>query len=600
MKRKTQPAVKPEAPPAASRHRQTTPLPSLRLERCSTTDLNTYSNPYDIRRDIHAFVEYVRGREVKRAHRSNQIPKTDARRLAKLMSYPDCAAEVEEEGFCWWMDAVDDLCLQLGFITYNTKGVYAGYTSSEPSFPDNYITFRKDVYQAFLDLPLLEQEKRLFYLLLNDKSYQEFYARHLQSALTSFPGSGSAVGVMPLLDFADIRRFLFRLLTHLDVGYWYTTASLIDYLQQHYPYFLIPPANELPKTNQWNRPQELARYGNFYEPSSGQAYYMPGRDPIPDNAPDGFRRVEGRYVERFLEGIPLTLGYIDVAYDPEPYKGSMPEMGTLVAFRLNGRFRQIMNDALITPTVTVLPTFEIHVEAPFYPVRVLAQLRPFAHLTTSDRVTILKLDKTLVKSALAADEQLDVLALLTKLAQTPLPRNVAIELEEWSGQANVFTLFTDFSLLEGNARPPEIDPLVVRQISPTLRLIRQPGKVFNVLTQAEQIPLAIYHSADALTPLPPAAQTRFPKQKEVKAQPKPPPKPALTLQRETIIQLSAPSVETFEDLRTALVAQRCLFTADPPHYAITYSRQYQPQVDAALDALRKQYALKIVANDKGS
>lgn len=600
MKRKTQPAAKPDAPPDASRHRRTTPLPPLRLESCSTADLNTYSNPYDIRRDIHAFVEYVRSREVKRAHRNNQIPKTDARRLAKLMSHPDCAAEVEEEGYSWWIDAIDDLCLRLGFITYDTKGVYAGYTSSEPSFPENYITFREDVYQAFLNLPLLEQEQQLFNLLCNNKNYREFYSSDLQSELTPFPGFGSAVGVMPLLDFADIRRFLFRLLTHLEIGQWYTTASLIDYLQQHYPYFLIPPANELPRTNQWNRPQTLARYGNFYETSSGQAYYMHSRDPIPDNAPDGFRRVEGRYVERFLEGIPLTLGYIDVAYDPKPYKGSMPEMGTLVAFRLNGRFRQIMNDAPIIPTVTVLPTFEIHVEAPFYPVGVLEQLRPFTNLITADRVTILKLDKTLVKSALAADEQLDVLALLTKLVQAPLPRNVAIELEEWSGQADVFTLFTDFSLLEGNAHLPEIESLVVRQISATLRLIRQPGKAFDVLTHAEQIPLTIYHGENALTPLPPAAQTRFPKQKEVKAQPKPPPKPILTLQRETIIQLSAPSAETFEQLRVALVAQRCLFTADPPRYTITYSRQYQPQVDAALDALRKQYALKIVANDKGS
>lgn len=599
MKRKTQPATKPETPPAA-RHRRTTPLPPLRLESCSTADLNTYSNPYDIRRDIHAFVEYVRGREVKRAHRSNQIPKTDARRLAKLMSHPDCAAEVEEEGFSWWIDAIDDLCLRLRFITYDTKGEYIGYTSSAPSFPENYITFREDVYQAFLNLPLLEQEQQLFNLLCNDKSYREFYSSHLQSELTPFPGFGSAVGVMPLLDFADIRRFLFRLLTHLEIGQWYKTASLIDYLQQHYPYFLIPPAHELPKTNEWNRPQVLARYGNFYETSSGQAHYMHNRDPIPDNAPDGFRRVEGRYVERFLEGIPLTLGYIDVAYDPKPYKGTMPEMGTLTAFRLNGRFRHFINDAPIIPTVTVLPTFEIHVEAPFYPAGVLAQLRPFTNLITADRVTILKLDKTLVKSALAANQQLDVLALLTKLAQAPLPRNVAIEIEEWSGQANVFTLFTDFSLLEGDARLPEIDPLVAIQISPALRLIRQPGKAFDLLSQAEQVPLAIHHGENSLTTLPPAAQTRFPKQKKVKERPKPPPKPTLTLQQETIIQLSAPSAEAFNHLRAALAAQRCLFTADPPRYTISYSRQHQAQVDAALDALRKQYALRITANDKGN
>ncbi|MBE2199216.1 MAG: hypothetical protein IAE79_11445 [Anaerolinea sp.] len=600
MKRKPQSAPKPEVRPSAARHRQLPPAVPPRLETGSPTGLNAYSNPYDIRRDIHAFVEYIRGREIKRAHRSNQIPKAEARRLAKVMSHPDCAADVEQEGYSPWLDAIDSLCLQLGFVSYDTKGQYAGYSSAEPSFRDNYIILREDVYQAFLELPLLEQEKRLFAVLCNNKKYREFYDRQLQSELNSFPTWGSATNVMPLLDFVEIRHFLFGLLAHLAVGQWYTTASLIDYLQQHYPYFLIPPAADLPKTDQWDRPQTLARYGNFHETSSQKAYYNYNREPIPDDAPDGFRRVEGRYVERFLEGIPLTLGYIDVAYDPKPYKGNMPEMGTLAAFRLNGRFRQFISNTPISPTVTVLPTFEIHVEAPFYPASVLEQLRPFTQRLTTDNVSILKLDKTLVKSALAANEQLDILALLTKLVQTPLPRNVAIELEEWSGQANTFTLYSDLALLEGSARLPELDDLVVAHISPTLRLIRRPAKAFDILSQAEQIPLTIQHGENALNLLPTAAQTRFPKHKEVKERLKPAPKPTLTLQRETIIQLTAPSAETFEQLRAALVAQRCLFTADPTRLAISYGRPYQPQVDAAVDALRRQYTLKINAADKNS
>lgn len=584
----------------AARHRHLPPPAPPRLETCAPNGLEVYSNPYDIRRDIHAFIEYIRGREIKRAHRSNQIPKTEARRLAKVMSHPDCAAEVEQEGYSWWLDAIDSLCLRLGFVSYDTKGQYAGYSSAEPSFPDNYIILREDVYQAFLELPLLEQEKRLFAALCNEKDYREFYTGHLQSKLNSFPQWGSAIGVMPLLNFVEIRQFLFGLLAHLAVGQWYTTASLIDYLQQQYPYFLIPPSADLPKIDQWNRPQTLARYGNFHETSSKKPYYDYNREPIPDNAPDGFRRVEGRYVERFLEGIPLTLGYIDVAYDPNPYQGDQPEMGTLLAFRLNGRFRQFITDTPLTPTVTVLPTFEIHVEAPFYPISVLEQLRSFTQRLTTDNVSILKLDKTLVKSALAANEQLDILALLTELVQAPLPRNVAIELEEWSGQANTFTLYTDLTLLEGNARLPELDDLVVAHISPTLRLVRRPSKVFDLLSQAEQVPITIQHGENALTLLPSAAQTRFPKHKEVKERLKPPPKPTLTLQHETIIQLTAPSAETFEQLRAALVAQRCLFTADPTRLAISYGRPYQPQVDAALDALRQQYALKIAAADKNS
>ena len=39
---------------------------------------------------------------------------------------------------------------------------------------------------------------------------------------------------------------------------------------------------------------------------------------IHESDPDGFERVEGRYVERFLESIPLVLRYVDVAYERKP------------------------------------------------------------------------------------------------------------------------------------------------------------------------------------------------------------------------------------------------------------------------------------------
>ena len=37
----------------------------------------------DLRRDIHVFVDYVRERDVKRAHRDNALNKSDSKRLAK-------------------------------------------------------------------------------------------------------------------------------------------------------------------------------------------------------------------------------------------------------------------------------------------------------------------------------------------------------------------------------------------------------------------------------------------------------------------------------------------------------------------------------------
>ena len=45
------------------------------------------------------------------------------------------------------------------------------------------------------------------------------------------------------------------------------------------------------------------RYGNFVERKRGD---WGNRNPISDKDPEGFAKVEGRYLERFLEGIPLS------------------------------------------------------------------------------------------------------------------------------------------------------------------------------------------------------------------------------------------------------------------------------------------------------
>jgi hypothetical protein len=562
-----------------------------KLETCTASPLNVYSNPYDLRRDIHAFVGYVSERTVKRSYRSNQLPKADAKRIAKLMSHPDCLQHIEEEeNYSWWIDEVDSLAHRLGFVSYDTEGEYAGYTSYRPSFRDNYIEYKAQAYEAFLTLPLLEQEKRLFGLLSDDVEHKELFHRHLQSSLNSFPQWGMATGVIPLLDFPKTRRFLFDLLAGLDSGKWYTTASLIRYMKETHPYFLIPPKERLPQKDQWQRRIDMKRYGNFYEYEKSEYYH--DQNAIPDNAPDGFERVEGRFIERFLEGIPLTLGYVDVAYDRKPYQGLMPERGVLRAFRVHGHFQQLVRDEAITPKVAILPSFEIHVESPFYAAGLIHRLRPFATVFTEDKVSILKLEKQRVKAALAADDSLGLIPFLQHLTNRPLPQNVSIELEEWAGQADTFTLYSDFALLEGGKRLPETEGFVVEQISPTLRLIRQPDKLFHVLEQAARVPLAVRHTNNRLVILPAKARTVFPKQKAVKTKPKRKTKQRVTLRRESRLILYAPTDAFYEQLRAELLKRRCLFEADQAKRAITYARAYKPQVDAAIKVLRQTYIIK--------
>jgi hypothetical protein len=466
-----------------------------------------------------------------------------------------------------------------------------GYSSHSPSFPDNYIEFDAQKYEAFLQSSLLAQETSLFKTMVHEKGYNEFYNRHLQSRLNGFSTWGSATGIMPKLDFPKARRFLFRLLSKLESGTWYTTKSLIRYLKKKHPYFLIPAASKMPmERSYWNRPaSRMKRYGNFREYEKGRAYYNDG-EPVPDDAADGFERVEGRFIERFLEGIPLTLGYVDVAYSKKPYRGKMPEMGMVQAFRVNGRFLQFMHEEELTSKVTVLPNFEIHVESPFYDPALMRQLRRFADLLTDDKVTILKLDKQRVKAALAADANLDPVPYLQRLTKRPLPQNIAIELEEWAGQADVFTLYEGFALLEGDKRLPEIGPLVIERITPNLRLIRQPEKAYQALQQAERVPLIIRHGDGRFTNPPAKARTIFPK--AAKEKPKRKTKKRIVVQRETRLILYAPTTAFYEELRAELLKQRCIFEPDQAHLAIAYSQAYKPQVDAALKALRQRYTIK--------
>ena len=90
---------------------------------------------------------------------------------------PTRSQEVDEEGSSAWIDFVDDVALKLGFVRYDTKGEYAGYTSQEPSFPDNYIEFLEKPYPQFLAAKAAKQETTLLEMLLKDRQggASEFY-----------------------------------------------------------------------------------------------------------------------------------------------------------------------------------------------------------------------------------------------------------------------------------------------------------------------------------------------------------------------------------------------------------------------------------------
>lgn len=558
------------------------PLTSLNVQT-----LDVVVNLRDLRRDLHTFIQYVREREVKRAYRSNELPPADLKRLGQLMKLAtnnllDPDRDYFDEAL-HWVDYVDQVARKMGLVSYDTKGVYRGYTSSEPSFPDNVIQFNAENYTNFIGLPLAEQERQLLDTLVKDYDYShnEFYIKSPLGRLDRFSTAGSATGVMPTLNFAAIRRFLLELLQNCQAGEWYSTRSLVVYLKTQQPYFLIPQA---PKSQY--RGAKVERYGNFYEDRYG-------RDPVPDFALNGFERVEGRYIERFLEGIPLSLGYVELAYSPQDPK-RYPALEQLQAFRLNDRFFQAISGKVESPKVVVQPNFEIYLFSSFYPAQLFNQLSLVADTVSEETpTTILKLQKQKVKTQAAENNNFDAIRLLQDLTGSLLPQNVAVELKEWTGQAEVFTLYESFGLLETTGSTPLAEPFIVEQIGESLKLVREPQKVLARFREAGEVILNVWHKNDQLQVLPKAAQTLFPRQTTVKTRPVKPEKPGLTIKREHLIALSFPNDETFEKFRKALLDSQCPVEADKEIRQLKLSSRYEAQIQEVIKKLSDEYLVRL-------
>jgi len=327
----------------------------------ATTDLShltpcTDANGCKIRRDLHTFVSYVEEREIKRAHRDNSLRKADLKKLASRMSIKEVASDTEDNLIPDWIDYVDSLALELGFVSYDTRGEYMGHSSTEPSYPDNYIEVNSTEYDRFLALPLLQQETRILTSLTENASHEqnEFYQTGVLGRLDGFECWGCATGVMPAIEFPKARRFLLELLSGCKTDTWYTTASLIAHLKKEQRLFLIPKYVK----KQYGKGQE-PRYGNFQE-FKGEHRYSGERHTVTEKDHNAFERVEGRYVERFLEGIPFVLGYVDIAYDETTKSDLHPALMQLKAFRVKERLAQVCTHRLPEPKVWVQPNFEVY------------------------------------------------------------------------------------------------------------------------------------------------------------------------------------------------------------------------------------------------
>jgi hypothetical protein len=556
--------------------------PPFSLEPIKVADLEVMANPADLRRDLHVFVAYASEHEIKRGHRDNALPRPHQQRLARLMRGQELPSK-DEAAWSVWLAHVDWLALELRFVNYDTKGVYAGYSSAEPSFPDNYVEVNADVYEKFVNRPLLAQEEAILEKHVSEKS-NELFSKGPLTRSDPFDPFGSACGVVPTIPFPSVRRHLLALLDRCPIGVWLSAAALIEHLQLHDPWFLIPQ-----KVSEQARTSTLreGRYGNFVERKRGD---WGARDLISDRDPNGFAKVEGRYIERFLEGFPLVLGYVDVAYLKAQRESPIePWRGLVRAFRVTERLARVMRKKIDSPKVTVLPNFEVHVESLFFAARTEAELQPFSEPVQRGIVTVYKLAKARVAASLAADSKRNPVARLEALSGQPVPANVRQELEEWVGHSDKFILYEGFGVLEGRRETAAIGAYIEEEIGPQFALVREPGKLSRELEEAEQVPTLIKHGASTLS-APAGIKTQLGvKPKEAAA----PGRRPLKLKRSVQTTLWFTDAGAHEAYTKILLEAKCVVPIDRRALTVSYSAKNEAMIKEYLKELGRRYVVRI-------
>jgi hypothetical protein len=256
-----------------------------------------------------------------------------------------------------------------------------------------------------------------------------------------------------------------------------------------------------------------------------------------------------------------------------------------------------MNGKESQPRFTVQPNFDVVVESDFYPAKIIQQIAALGEEVSgptgghSAYVGIFQLKKTLVAAEQVRQPDLDVIALLEKLSGRDLPLNVKVELEEWSGHADQFTLYESFALLESVNEVPESDKYTVERIAPTLRLVRAGDKLFSTLETNAYAPLRIQHPTGGFAPLAESTVSLFPKESaEEKTHRKP---KQVTVSRSVAVTIKFPDDESFDSVRKTLAELRCPFQSDMKTRAISFDQRDQAKFDEAVQQLQDTFAIEI-------
>lgn len=454
----------------------------ITLEKANISDLEIRSNVCNLHHDIAQYIAYVKNRSVKRSSRNNCLLKSDVVRISKLMPGQELTINDFDIEDLHYPGFIDKLAYNMDFVDFDIASNY--YYNS---LPDNYIKIKKDNYQKHINLSLLKQEEQIFNsLIYNDKdsNYEnEFVRKSPVGILDCFRNYNVGIAVANI-DFSKVRLFLFELLSNLEVNTWYSVKSLIEYLKLNHPYFLIPKHPKTATSSSYMQ-KDLSenRYVRFADIYAHKTY------DLDTSYKDIFERVEGRYIERFLEYIPFLLGYTELAYKYKNLEDYEPSIGMLKAFRITPRFFNLRNKTIQEAKVIVQPNFEVSIESDIYPANIMYQLESLGQLVKRGVLSQIKLEKNKVIKKVAKELGFDPIEYLDSISSFPLPENIKIELKEWYIQADAFILYDNVALLETSFKFPNIEQFIEQNINKKFDIIYNPEGLINELERNQTIPI---------------------------------------------------------------------------------------------------------------
>jgi len=460
---------------------------------------------FSIRKDLLVFIDYVDSKGIKRSHRGNRIMKGDFKRLAKILTVPERLRDGEPEDGDW-AHFICGLAYGLKLLTYDTEGVYAGWSSSEPSFPDNYIEINGAAVDRYMTLSSSDKEREILEVMLKEQSNEFYTPALLGRSLGRFDRRGSGVNIASKMNFTKIRRRLLEILAVSEPGQAIPFHELLQHIKKKEPNLILDskfkPRIEIPPSS-WSKDDPNQLYHCFYEGPKGTY----DRIEIHESEVDSFKRVEGRYLAFFLEEIAHLMQFVQLEYDDDYECDVRPGLPDYIkSFTVTRKLAPILqsgSDALDTVKIRMTPDYKLFVEAELYPDKELGILEPFTRQESSGtHLTVLKLDRKKAVAELAENPDTPHVADILKGLDVTIPKNIAVELAEWSRSADKFVIYKNVGLLEFrnvNAKQQEtvLDTLqncLVGRGGDSFAIVTKPGNVYSKLRSMELLPNSVKHT----------------------------------------------------------------------------------------------------------